>query len=79
MTRHKREQQMSQYLKDLLERTVFTMLEAAAALVAVQLSSDAVPDEAWWAVPLAGLAAVIKGFAAKKVGSSESASTVPSV
>ena len=69
----------SLYVKDLAERTAFTAAEAAAALLVVELSSDAVPTEAWWAVPLAALAATMKGLFAKKLGRPESASTVPSV
>ena len=69
----------SLYLKDLAERVVFTAVEAAAGLLVIELSTGDVPTQAWWAVPLAAAAATLKGFLAKKIGRSESASTAPSV
>jgi hypothetical protein len=82
MSRHKKENEMSAtslYLKDLAERTLFTGAEAAVGVFVADQAVGAVPGEAWWVVPVAMLAAALKGVLAKKVGRSESASTVPSV
>jgi len=83
MTRHKREKEMAvstQYFKDLAERVFFTAAEAALAVGVLEIADpDVVPPEAWYTVPLAALAASLKGLVAKKVGNSESASTVPTV
>ena len=68
---------MSDYLKDLVERVVFTAVESALALLAVELADpDLVDSQTWWAVPAASLLATLKGLVAKKVGNPETASTV---
>jgi len=70
----------SLYVKDLVERIVFTAAEAALGLVVIEIADpDIVDPQAWWAVPLASAAAALKGLVAKKIGKPESASTVPSV
>lgn len=64
---------MSQrYIRDLMERVIWTGAQAAAAAIVVGLTDAA----GWWVVPLASLAATLKGLAARKVGDPESASTV---
>lgn len=65
----------SKFVVDWFERILWT--GAQAALAAVSFSEFDLP---LWSLPIiaAGLAAV-KGFVAKMVGNSDSASTVPSV
>lgn len=63
------------YFKDLAERVGWTAAEAAVAVVAVEAGDWPL----WIAVPVATGLAAVKGFIAKHVGRSESASTVPSV
>ena len=61
------------YLIDLAERVAWTAVQAGVAytIVATQSMSEA------WVIPLAAVLAVIKGIAAKKIGDSESAATLP--
>jgi len=66
---------MPKYLKDLIERTVWTAAQAGLAVLAV----NAADWENEWAIAIAAGLAVLKGIVARQVGDSNSASTVPSV
>lgn len=66
---------MSKYLKDWLERVAWTAAQAAVGVVVVEVNDL----DQWWVFPIAAALAGLKGFIAKKVGNSDSASTVPSV
>lgn len=66
---------MKKYLLDLGERMFWTGAQAALALVSI----EAFDQSKWWVVPVAIALAGVKGFVARKVGSPDSASTVPSV
>ncbi len=66
---------MTKYVKDLLERTGWTALEAGVGVLAVENFDWA----KGWAVPIAFGVAFLKGIVAKHVGNSDSASTVKSV
>lgn len=66
---------MSLFTKDLLERVVWTTIQAVAGTVAVYL----VDAPYGWAVIVAAALSALKGVAARKLGSSDSASTHPDV
>lgn len=66
---------MPKFAKDLLERVGWTAAQAGVGVITVEALN--VPVE--WAAVVAAVLAVVKGFIAKKVGNSDSASTVPSV
>lgn len=68
---------MSKYFKDLLERCAWTFVQAFLGAYAVTGGRKAAESAA-----IAGVAAVlsvVKGVAAKRIGDSDSASTVPSI
>lgn len=65
----------TKYVKDLAERVAFTAIEAGAAYAATQLAG--LPE--WLAVPIAAGLALIKGWAAKSIGNSDSASVSKAV
>ena len=66
---------MSRFPKDLLERAFWTGAEAAVALVTVnQLDLDN-----WLIVPIGIALAALKALIARRVGKTDSASTIPSI
>ena len=70
------------YLKDLAERTVWTFLEAGAAVAIAAGPAGLLNASMWQTAAAAGLAAAgtfLKGLAARYVGSHNSASTVRGV
>lgn len=70
------------YLKDLAERTVWTFLEAGAAVAFAAGPAGLLSASMWQTAAAAGLAAagtLLKGLAARYVGSANSASTVRGV
>ena len=66
---------MSKYAKDLLERVVWTAVQAGVGVAAAEVAGV----DAWWGVAAATALAVVKGWVAKHVGNSESASLTKSV
>ena len=65
---------MSTFIKDLLERILFTAIEAGLGVAIVAVSSIET-NEGWWVAGIATGLAALKGLAAKKAGSNpESAS-----
>lgn len=66
---------MSKYVKDLLERVLWTALQAGIGVATVEIADL---DYVW--VPIvATILAIAKGFVAKQIGNADSASTVGSV
>lgn len=64
---------MSTYVKDLLERLLWTIAQVTVGVLVVESAGW----DAWWAVPVAGVLMVAKGFIAKKIGDPNSAATLP--
>ena len=70
------------YARDLAERVVFTFLAAEAAIATAAGPADMLHAGFWQAMGTGGLAAVVtlvKGIAARVIGSKNSASTFPGV
>lgn len=65
----------SRYAVDLLERVLAAAAEGGIGVVTVQLANW----PTWISVPIAAGAAVVKGWLARYVGSSNSASLAPRV
>jgi hypothetical protein len=63
----------SKFLLDLAERAGWTGAQAALGLVVVEVGD--LP--AWWAAPVALVAAAAKGWVAKQLGRKGTASTLP--
>lgn len=61
---------MSQFWKDWLERVLWTLAQAALAVLAVAVTD--LPY--WWVAILTPLLSALKGFVAKKVGDGNTAS-----
>lgn len=59
---------------DALERIAWTAVEGAAGLVIVAVT----PLTTWWALPISVALAALKAFAAKRLGHTGTASTLPS-
>lgn len=57
------------WLRDAGERVGFTAVEAGVALAIVEVASL----QTWWAAPLTVALAGVKAFAARRVGSADSA------
>lgn len=64
------------FLKDLVERALWTAAEAVVAVVTTEVADL---DTGVYAPLIATGLAVVKGFIAKHVGNKESASTAPGV
>lgn len=69
---------MSKFIRDAAERVVATVLQAAIAVVAVEIAKPEVTNSRWaLLVPLAaGVLAAAKAWVAKHLGDPESASLV---
>lgn len=70
------------YARDLTERVIFTFLAAEAAIATAAGPADMLHASFWQAMGTGGLAAVVtlvKGIAARAIGSRNSASTLPGV
>jgi hypothetical protein len=63
------------YVRDLVERTLATVTQAAIAYIIVESANW----QGWWVAPVAMGLALAKGVIAKYIGKSESASIDPSV
>lgn len=61
------------YLQDLAERVFWTAIQGGLSVVTI----EALDLPEWLIIPLATALAVVKGVAAKKVGNSQTASTLP--
>ena len=55
-------------LKSLIERTLWTIAQAAIGVLVVVTQNGSIPNQAWYAVPIAGAVAALKSFVASKVG-----------
>lgn len=64
---------MTSFVLDLAERAGWTGAEAALGVIAVEASGLS----AWWAAPVALIAAAAKAWAARRVGRKGTASTLP--
>ncbi|MEU9597141.1 hypothetical protein AB0E06_10045 [Streptomyces sp. NPDC048109] len=70
------------YAVDLIERIIWTFLGAAGAVALAAGPADMLSVSFWEGAGTAGMAAVVtlvKGIAARLIGSKNSASTAPSV
>lgn len=64
---------LTKYQKDIIERVLWTAIQAAAAVFSANLAGlDPI-----WAVPLAAVFASIKSLAARAIGDPNSAATLP--
>ncbi len=73
---------MSVYMKDLIERVVWTFLMAAAGVAVAAGPANWMDVGVWKGAAIAGLAAagsLLKGVLARHVGNRDSASTVSGV
>jgi hypothetical protein len=73
---------MSVYMKDLLERVVWTFLTAAGGVAVAAGPAHWMEVGVWQGAAIAGLAAagsLVKGILARGVGNRDSASTVSGV
>lgn len=52
---------------DTLARAGWTALQSALGVLAVTAQTD-LPQEAWWAVPVASVLSALKSFVASRVG-----------
>ena len=66
---------MSRFPKDLLERAFWTGAEAAGALITV----DQLDLDDWLIIPVGVALAALKALIARRVGKTDSASTIPSI
>lgn len=64
---------MSTYVKDLLERLLWTIAQVTVGVLVVEAGNW----DAWWAVPVAAALMAAKGYIARYIGDPDSAATLP--